>query len=143
MEPVTTLTAATIATLAFTKFLEGSVGKVAEKFSEVAIAKMDQLRQKIWQKLRGNPKAENALAALEQQGAKPDLDRLAVYLQDAMEDDPQFATEIRAMAHEINLEQIQDNSSMNQINYGGTNYQTKTGTDNTNFFEGNHYHGQH
>ncbi len=36
--------------------------------------------------------------------------------------------------------QIEDSSSMNQINYGGTNYQLKTGPENTNFFGGEHHH---
>lgn len=142
MEPIT-LTAATIATLAFTKFLEGSAGKLSEKFTETAIAKMDQLRQLLGNKLRRNLRAEAALTAAKQ-GSKPDFDRLVVYLQDAMDDDPQFATEIRTIAQEINLEQIQDNSNMVQNNYGSsTGYQTKTGPDNTNFFGGIHHHGQH
>lgn len=143
MEPAITLTAAAIASIAFTKFLEGGAGKLGEKFTEAAIAKIEQLRQKIWDKLRGNPKAESALTAVEQ-GSKADLDRLAVYLQDAMEDDPQFAADVRLMAQEINLEQIQDNSQMTQNNYdNSTGYQTKTGADNTNFFGGTHYHGPH
>jgi len=50
--------------------------------------------------------------------------------------------EQKAIAHQITLEQIQDNSSMNQTNYGGTNYQAKTGDKNTNFFGGTHDHGQ-
>jgi hypothetical protein len=124
MEPVT-LTAATIATLAFTKSLEGSVGKLSEKFTETAIAKMDQLRQLIWNKLRGNPRAETALAAIEQ-GSKPDLDRLAVYLQDEMQDDPQFAADVRAIAQEIHAGKLQDNSTMTQINQDNARgWQTK------------------
>ncbi len=55
MEPIS-LTAGAIATLAFTKVFETSV----EKFTEAAIAKMDILRKKIWDKLRGNIKAETA-----------------------------------------------------------------------------------
>ncbi len=126
-DPVT-LSATVIATLAFTKMLE----KTVEKFTEGALTKMDELRQKIWNKLRGNPKAENALTAVEQ-GNKEEIQRLAVYLQDAMEDDPQFGNEVRALAQEINAGKLQDNSSMNQYNYdnaravqnrneGGTNY---------------------
>jgi hypothetical protein len=126
-DPVT-LSATVIAALAFTKMLE----KTVEKFTEGALTKMDELRQKIWNKLRGNPRAENALTAVEQ-GNKDELQRLAVYLQDAMEDDPQFANEVRVLAQEINAGKLQDNSSMNQYNYdnaravqnrneGGTNY---------------------
>ncbi len=54
-----------------------------------------------------------------------------------MDEDIQFASEIRMIAHEIMLEQVEDNRSMVQINYSGTNYQTQTGKDNTNFFGGN------
>ncbi|MEM1171352.1 MAG: hypothetical protein AAGJ08_20295 [Cyanobacteria bacterium P01_H01_bin.35] len=91
MEPVS-LTAAAIATLAFTKALE----KTVEKFTEGALAKMDKLRQKILDKLKGNSKAETAITAVEQ-GSKEEVARLAVYLQDAMEDDEEFAAEVQAM----------------------------------------------
>jgi hypothetical protein len=96
-----------------------------EKFTEGALTKMDELRQKIWNKLRGNPRAENALAAVEQ-GNKDELQRLAVYLQDAMEDDPQFANEVRVMAQEIHAGKLQDNSQMTQSNYDNARgWQTK------------------
>ncbi|MGB5971015.1 MAG: hypothetical protein WBG70_22060 [Spirulinaceae cyanobacterium] len=130
------LSAAAIAALAFTKMLE----KTVEKFTEGALSKMDELRQKIWQKLRGNPKAEKALTAVEE-GNKEEIQRLAVYLQDAMEDDPQFASEVQVMAQEINAGKLQDNSIMNQNNYdNSTGYQTKN-EGGTNFVGGNHYHG--
>ncbi|MDJ0737392.1 MAG: hypothetical protein QNJ47_25560 [Nostocaceae cyanobacterium] len=124
-EPVT-LTAAAIATLAFTKFFESGVGKLGEKFTETALKKMDELRQKIWQKLRGNKKAETALTAIEA-GSREELKRLEVYLQDAMDDDPDFAASVKALAHEINAGKLQDNSQMEQNIYGeqNTGYQTK------------------
>jgi len=119
-DPVT-LSATVIATLAFTKMLE----KTVEKFTEGALTKMDELRQTIWNKLRGNPRAENALTAVEQ-GNKDELQRLAVYLQDAMEDDPQFANEVRVMAQEIHAGKLQDNSQMTQSNYDNARgWQTK------------------
>jgi hypothetical protein len=119
-DPIT-LSAAAIASLAFTKMLE----KTVEKFTEGALTKMDVLRQKIWDKLRGNSRAENALTAVEQ-GNKDELQRLAVYLQDAMEDDPQFANEVRALAQEIHAGKLQDNSQMTQSNYDNARgWQTK------------------
>ncbi len=119
-DPVT-LSATVIATLAFTKMLE----KTVEKFTEGALTKMDELRQKIWNKLRGNPKAENALTAVEQ-GNKEEIQRLAVYLQDAMEDDPQFDNEVRVLAQEIHAGKLQDNSRMTQSNYDNARgWQTK------------------
>lgn len=120
VEPIT-LTASAIATLAFTKALE----KTVEKFTENALAKMDELRQKIWDKLRGHPRAEKALTAVEQ-GNKSELDRLAVYLQDAMEDDEQFTAKVQAIAQEINAGKLQDNSRMTQNNYDNARgWQTK------------------
>ena len=53
MEP---LTATAIATLALTKVFETSI----EKFTEAAIAKINGLRKKIWDKFRGNVQAESA-----------------------------------------------------------------------------------
>jgi hypothetical protein len=143
MEPVT-LTATAIATIAFTKFLEGSAGKAAEKFTEAAILKMDELRKQIWAKLRGRARVEEVKATVEQsaQITQTQINQLAAYLQVAMDEDPKFATEIQAIAHEITLMQIEDNSSMTQNNYGGTNYQTKTGANNQNFFGGSHTHSQ-
>ncbi|NEO70793.1 hypothetical protein [Moorena sp. SIO3H5] len=105
-----TLSATAITTLAFKKFLETGAGELGKKFTETAITKMDELRNMIWEKLRGNSKAEKALTAVEQ-GSNQELDRLAVYVQDAMEDDQQFASEIKAIAQEIHAGKIQDNSS--------------------------------
>lgn len=139
MEPVT-LTATAIAELAFKKFLETGVGKATEKLTEAAVAKMDQLRKKIWDKLRGNYTAETALAAVEQ-GSKSDLDRLVSHLQTAMDKDPQFASDIQAFAQEINAGKLQNNSSMTMNTYdNSTGYQTKN-EGGTNFVGGTHYHG--
>lgn len=141
MEPVTTLTAAAIADLAFKKFIESGAGELAKKFTEGAIAKMDALRQKIWNKMRGKPTAEAALTSVEQ-GSKAEFDRLIAYLQVAMDDDRQFADEIQSMAQEIRAGKIQDNSSMIQNNYdSSTGYQTKV-EGGTAFVGGTHYHGK-
>ena len=124
-EPIS-FTATAIATLAFTKFLESGAGELGKKFTLAAIDKMEHLRQKIWEKLRGKPKAESALAAIEKQGLQSDLGRLAVYLQDEMEDDPQFAAEVEALAQQINAGKLQDNSTMVQnIHDHAKGWQTK------------------
>jgi hypothetical protein len=124
-DPVTTMTASAIATLAFQEFVKSGAGELAKKFTTEAIAKMDELRQKVLEKLKGKPKAESAIAAVEQ-GSKPDFDRLAVYLQDEMEDDPQFANDVRLLANEINAGKLIDNSSLTQNNYDNAKgWQTK------------------
>jgi hypothetical protein len=53
MEPVSTLTATAIATLAFQEFVKSGTGELAKKFTAAAIAKMDELRKLIWDRLRG------------------------------------------------------------------------------------------
>lgn len=54
VDPVTTtLTASAIATLAFQEFIKSGAGELAKKFTGEAIAKMGELRQKIWHRLRG------------------------------------------------------------------------------------------
>jgi CHASE1-domain containing sensor protein len=139
-DPVTAITASTIATLAFQEFVKSSAGELAKKFTADAIAKMNALRQKIWDKMRGKPTAEAAIASIEQ-GSSAELDRLVAYLQVAMDDDAAFADEIRLMAQEIHAGKIQDNSSMTQNNYdSSTGYMTKN-EGGTNFVGGTHYHG--
>ena len=117
MEP---LTAGAIATLAFTKAFE----KTIEKFTEAALVKMDKLRKKIWDKLRGNIKAETALTAAEK-GSKADLDTVTAYLRVEMDKDEQFAQEVQTLARdihqEINIGKIQGQNVQNV--YGGEGYQ--------------------
>ncbi|MEA5582589.1 hypothetical protein VB620_14715 [Nodularia harveyana UHCC-0300] len=130
MEPIT---AGAIATLAFTKIFEKSI----ETFTEAALAKMDELRKKIWDKLRGNPKAETALLATEQ-GSKEDLNRVAAYLQIALHEEPQFAEEIEKLAREIEAGRKAE-KGMTQNNYdSSTGYQIGTAT-GTNYFGGTHH----
>ncbi|KST62656.1 hypothetical protein [Mastigocoleus testarum] len=152
-EPVTTLTATAIATLAFTKFIEGGAGKLAQKFTESAWEKIDKLREKIWNKLRGKKNAEAAMTAIEKgsgENISQELNRLGVYLQDVMDDDPEFKAELEAIAQEINAGKLQDNSQMvmnidgqnntgyqtkNEVtNQGGTNY-TGNNTINNNYYQ--------
>jgi hypothetical protein len=125
-DPVTTtLTASAIATLAFQKFIESGAGELAKKFTEAAITKMDDLRQKVVEKLRGkSTRIDEALVKAEQ-GDRAALDTIVKNLDVLMDEHPDFATELTVLAHEINAGKLVDNSSMNQTNYGGTNFQTK------------------
>lgn len=140
-----TITAATIATLAFQKFVEAGAGELAKQFTQDAIKKMDDLRKLVWSKLiHRDPDLRPTAQAIEQNHkvTPEQLEEITAHLQIAMKKEPQFAQQVQTIAHEITLMRIEDNSSMNQINYGGTNYQVKTAVDNTNFFGGTHNHGQ-
>jgi hypothetical protein len=140
-DPITTMAASAIASLAFQEFIKSGTGELAKKFTGDAIAKTKQLRELIWNRLTG--KYPTADVALEQAkaGEQAGIDIVAALLEDEMQDEA-FAEQVRAIANEITLIQIEDNSIMRQFNYGGKNYQTKTGPNNTNFFGGEHQHGQ-
>lgn len=119
------LTVSLIAKLAFQKFLESGSEDLGKKFTQEALSKMDRLRKLIWDKLKGNPKPQEALNKVEQ-GSKPDLERVISYLQVAMDEDDLFAEQVQTLATEINAGKIQDNSSMTQINQDNAKgWQTK------------------
>jgi hypothetical protein len=71
-----------------------------------------------------NPNAEKALQAAEK-GSKTDLEKVADYLKVAMNDEADFAEKVKGLATEIQSLKIQDNSSMNQANSGGQNFQNQ------------------
>ncbi|BAY89455.1 MULTISPECIES: hypothetical protein [unclassified Tolypothrix] len=120
MEPVT-LTAAGIATLVFTKAFETTI----EKATESVLKKLEQLRQKILQKFKGTPRVEAALVKV-QQGSQEDLNVVAAYLQEAMNNDPQFAEEVKTLAteihQEINIGKVEGKNVQNV--YGGEAFQS-------------------
>ncbi|MDB9395273.1 hypothetical protein [Microcystis aeruginosa] len=96
-----------------------------EKFTEAALKKINTLRQIIWNKLKANPNAEKALQAAEK-GSKTDLEKVADYLKVAMNDEADFAEQVKGLATEIQSLKIQDNSSMIQkISDNAKGWQTK------------------
>jgi hypothetical protein len=115
-DPVTTLTASAIATLAFQKFIDSAAGELAKKFSTEAIAKMDTLLKRIWAKLRGKPWVEEVKATLDQTHTitPEQVNQIAAYLQVAMDEDPQFARDVQMLAQEINAGKLIDQSNMVQ-----------------------------
>ncbi|MFK0730017.1 MAG: hypothetical protein ACIWVG_02315 [Gloeotrichia echinulata HAB0833] len=98
MEPLT-LTAASIATLVFTKAFETTI----EKATESVLQKLARLREKIIQKFQGTPNAEAAITKAES-GSKADVNLVAAYLQVAMDSDAKFAEEVQTLAKEIHQE---------------------------------------
>ena len=126
-DPVTTsLTASAIAALAFQEFVKSGAGELAKKFTAEAISRMKQLRELIWQKLRGNLAAESALTKVLEHHSEEDIADVSTYLRAAMRKDPQFAAQIQAMAQEINAGKLIDQSNMTQNNYGNAKgWQTK------------------
>ncbi|OBQ37617.1 MAG: hypothetical protein AN485_09075 [Anabaena sp. MDT14b] len=125
-DPFTVITASTIANLAFQEFIKSGSGELAKKFTTEAIAKMDELRKTILNKLRGtSPKVDEALTKVEK-GDSAALLTITKYLDVVMEEDSDFAEQIKNIAHQINIGKIQDNSSMTQnISDNARGWQTK------------------
>jgi hypothetical protein len=112
-DPVTAMTASAIASLAFQEFVKSGAGDLAKRFTGEAIAKMGQLRELIWQKLRGTPDAEEALKKV-QAGSEEEIFDVTTYLKSAMKNDQDFAAQVQAIAQEINAGKLLDQSSMVQ-----------------------------
>jgi len=126
-DPVT-LTASAIATLAFQKFLESGAGELGKKFTTEAIARMDILMKRIWVKLRGKARVEEVKSEIEQTNkiSPEQVNQIAAYLQVAMDEDLQFAKDIRLLAQEINAGKLIDQSNMTQNIYDqAKGWQTK------------------
>ncbi|HEY9827415.1 MAG TPA: hypothetical protein V6D19_18400 [Stenomitos sp.] len=124
-DPITTLTASAIARLAFEEFIKSGAGELAKKFTAEAIAKMGQLRELIWNRLRGrHPVAEQALEQAKA-GEQHGIDTVATLLGVEMLDQ-EFAGQVQAIAQEINAGKLLDQSSMTQNIYDNAQgWQTK------------------
>ena len=140
IDQITLLLAAPIAKAILDKFYEGIGSELSKKAVEKLPEKVKQLGNLIWEKcLRGKPGTEQLLQKAAD-GSAADQQKLADYLHTVLDKDASLKAEAQKLADEIHVEVTHDSSSMIQNNYGGTNYQTKTGANNTNFFGGNHSH---
>jgi hypothetical protein len=97
----TTLTASAIATLVFQKFIEGSAGELAKKFTGDAIAKMGQLRELVWNRLTGKHPAADVALEKAKAGEQEGIDTVATLLGVEMLDTA-FAGQVQAIVLEIN-----------------------------------------
>ncbi|MEL6469891.1 MAG: hypothetical protein AAFQ74_09200 [Cyanobacteria bacterium J06623_4] len=126
-DPATAITVGVIADLAFRSFLKTAAGEAAKQFTDAALKKMGELRQKIVNRLKGVSGAQAAIEKLESKaGTSADVETVADYLKIVMREDPKFADELRVLAKEIKAGKVQDNSQMTQNNHGNsTGFQGK------------------
>jgi hypothetical protein len=127
------LTAGVLVGLAIQKFVEAGAGELAKKFTTEAIAKIPELWQQIKNKLQGrSPKVDEALVKLES-GDLSAIDTVNKNLDVVLDDEPEFANELKLLAQTIQAGKLQDNRMNVQNNYdnargyinnidGGTNY---------------------
>jgi hypothetical protein len=115
-DPITTLTASAIASLAFQEFVKSGAGEVAKKFTVEAIAKMGQLRELIWNRLAGKHQVAEEAIEKAKAGEQEGIDTVATLLGVELLD-KEFAGQVQAIAQEINAGKLLDQSSMTQHNY--------------------------
>jgi hypothetical protein len=136
------LTAGALVALAAQKFIESSAGELAKKFTTEAIAKIPELWQQIKNKLQGrSAKVDEALVKLEA-GDRSGIDTVTKNLDVVLDDEPEFANELKLLAQTIQAGKIQDNSTMTQNNSDNAKgWQTKV-EGGTAYIGEIHQHGQ-
>jgi hypothetical protein len=141
MDPITTTISVVLSKIVLDKFYEGVSSKLGEKVVEKALAPIESLGKLLWDRcFKGKPDVSGLLARVEKKDEQA-IATLKTYLAKALED-KQLKADVEPYVKAIHqtIVQIDDDSTMNQTNHGGTNYQTKTGPNNTNFFGGEHRH---
>lgn len=124
-------TASALLTLAFTTAFQTSIEKVTENVAGQFGKKLNQLRQAIWQKIKGKSKAEEALTKIagglsSDAELEAEIAKVAPYLQVAMNDDEAFDRQVQELARDIyqTIVKIEGNQSKNaQIILGGKGLQ--------------------
>jgi phosphoribosylformylglycinamidine (FGAM) synthase PurS component len=118
MDPITTLAAGAIAKIALDEFAKAGAGEIAKKTAGGAIDLVKTLRDKISARFKGNAKAEAALVEAQQQGTSEAIAKVGKYLDLELDDDSEFANEVRKIAQQIINIQNQTISTRNYTNQG-------------------------
>jgi len=134
VDPVSALT---IVSLAVTPFLnteagKASVGKISEILTEGALKKMGELWKLIYDKLHSKKLPEvNAAIGKANQGDQNAINDVAKYLEQMMELDENFSTEVQKLTQEIQQEiTIQQGAGSKVYNVFGGKVEENTFADN-------------
>lgn len=120
------LSAGLLVTLAVQEFVKSGTGDLAKRFTAEALAKIPVLWEKIKTRLAGkSAKVDEALAKVED-GDSNAIATVTKNLDVILDEDPDFAEELKILAQTIQAGKIQDNSSMVQnISDNAKGWQTK------------------
>jgi hypothetical protein len=115
--------ASEILTLAFNEFIKSSSGEVAKKLAGEALKQAQELRCKItgWFNVKGDTKALQAIKSIEEESSEKSLSELTTYLENEMNENSDFADELRHILLQIAQPQqlatrIYNNYGRDQIN---------------------------
>ena len=144
MEPITTAASVFLSKIVLDKFYEGVSSKLGEKVVEKALAPIEALGKFVWErcvKLATDPKKATEVLQAAADGSETAKQSIGAGV-DRILSDAAVEQDVRKLAAELHqtIVQIDDDSLMIQQNSGGTNFMTKTGPNNTNFFGGEHRH---
>ena len=144
MEPITTAASVFLSKIVLDKFYEGVSSKLGDKVVEKALAPIEALGKFVWErcvKLTTDPKKATEVLQAAADGSETARQSIGAGI-DRILSDAAVEQDVRKLAAELHqtIVQIDDDSLMIQQNSGGTNYMTKTGPNNTNFFGGEHKH---
>jgi hypothetical protein len=118
MDPMTTLAAGAIAKIALDEFIKAGSSELAKKTVGDTLELTKSLREKISAKFKGTTKAEEALTQAQQESTPAAIEKVSKYLDLEMEDDQEFAHDVRQLAQQILSIQNQAISSRKYHNYG-------------------------
>jgi hypothetical protein len=110
------LAAGTIAKLAFDEFAKTGAGEAAKATVAGAVELVKGLRERIRERLSGNPSAIDAVHEVEH-GNSAALEIVEKYLDLKMKDEPSFGQDLRQIAQQIINMQNQASTSLHQQNY--------------------------
>jgi phosphoribosylformylglycinamidine (FGAM) synthase PurS component len=110
------IAASAIAKLAFDEFVKAGAGAAAKETVAGAIELIKSLRDRIKAKFQGNERAMAALAEVERDGSEAALKKVGKYLDFEMDEEQEFAEEVRQMAHQIINIQNQSTTQIEQQN---------------------------
>lgn len=121
VEPMS-LTGATLVALAANKFVESTAKQLGDVVTPAVLKQAGKQIDVMWAKVKqhftGNKKAENAIAQVEADRSPEALNRLAVYLDDDLQEphNKVFADSLRQMAEQIiNIGQQKTETTTNNI----------------------------
>jgi hypothetical protein len=118
MELITLTAAQVIAKIALDKFVEGGASELGKALTTQLSQKVMRLGTIVWERIRGNATAVGVLKEATQENPE-EIQRLKNYLYSLWKDEnSEFTLDVKKLADEIHFEltQIEDNSSMTQIN---------------------------
>jgi len=115
------LTTSLLVSLAVQEFVKSGTGDLAKRFTAEAIAKIPVLWGKIKSRLTGKSVKVNEALEKVEAGDSLAIETVTKNLDMILDEDPNFAEELRVLAREIQAGKIQDNSSMQQNVTGNDN----------------------